>query len=142
MAFAQQICKERDVNLSKKLKYGDELYKYLIDLYFIKYHSIAPVRDHFPFKDLSQQESVIDYRGSGSQTYQAKKCTDFPFGCSGNCHTLYKEELAGRIKSSGGNLDGINQGLGFCWLIIKPYDKNEEILNHFTSLTEAFSGSN
>ena len=138
IAFAQQICKERNVTLSKKSKHGEDLYKELIDLYFSKYHSIDPVRDHFPFKNQAQQGSVMDYTGSGSRSYQAKKCTDAAFGCSGNCNALFKEELAGRISSSGGNLDGVTSTSGFCWLVIKPFDENDEIMERCASLTEAF----
>ncbi|MGC6586130.1 ATP-dependent DNA helicase [Paenibacillus sp. Dod16] len=132
--FALTICKERGVNLSTKPKFGEDLYKYLVDLYYVKYHNISPVRDHFPYKNELQKNELLDYYGQGIQTYQAKKCTDPVFGCSGQCSLTTQEEIRKAIESSGGDLSNVFQGTGHCWLEIKPYNKNDEILMKCASL--------
>jgi ATP-dependent DNA helicase DinG len=138
--FALKICKDRGVNLSERPKFGDDLYMYLFDLYFVTFSSTAPVKDHFPFKNEDQRISVEDYYGRGSQTYTSKKCTHEAFGCSGSCSENYKSEIAQAVSQSGGRVDTIMPGKDFCWLLIKPFNKNDEIMAMCTAIKEAASG--
>lgn len=135
--FALKICKERGVNLSTRPKFGDDLYRYLVDLYYVAYKSIAPVRDHFPFKNELQRESVEKYLGEGTRSYNSQKCTDPAFGCSGNCSEHHKKEIRERIEAAGGSLERDFEGAGFCWLAIKPYDRNDEIMEICRGMSEA-----
>lgn len=127
--FALQICRDRKTTLSSKPKTGEALYKYLFNLYFVTYKDSTPVRDHFPFINDVQREELITYKGEGTRTYEAIKCTHPAFGCTGKCYAESKNELENWIKTCGGILDYTFKGKGFCWLNIKPYDRNEEILN-------------
>lgn len=137
--FAIEICKERNKILDSSLRYGEDLYKFLIDLYYETYDSIAPVKDHFPFSNVLQQHSVQDYEGDYfiTRTYKSKKCTHPAFGCSGQCSESYKNLLQNRIEKNGGSLEHQYEGLGFCWLMIQPYDKNIEIMESCVNTSQA-----
>ncbi|KQY83677.1 hypothetical protein ASD24_29620 [Paenibacillus sp. Root52] len=135
--FALKICKERGVTLPAKLKNGEDVYKYLVDLYFQKYESFARVREQFPFKNERQQTELDTYTGEGTQTYHSKKCTDPAFGCSGQCNQDTKDEIRNSIEAAGGELSKLFDGNGHCWLQIKPYHKNDEILMRCASYKNA-----
>jgi len=139
-AFALKICKERGVHLSSKPKFGEDLYKFLVDLYYVTYSSIAPVKDHFPFKNEVQRENLEVYGGEGTRTYQMKKCTHPAFGCSGICNGEFKALLNDRVENCGGNVDSYVESKGFCWLVIKPFDKNDAIMDMYQAITEAAAG--
>ncbi|CAM3926380.1 helicase C-terminal domain-containing protein [Paenibacillus lactis] len=134
--FARSICKERDEELSSKLKFGEDLYKYLVDLYYVKFQDISPVREHFPYINESQRIVLSNYYGEGTRVYQAKKCTEAAFGCTGDCCDEKKAEITSKIETCGGKLESIYKGNGHCWLRITPYEKNDEILSIMLSRSQ------
>ncbi|GGG18143.1 hypothetical protein [Paenibacillus aceti] len=102
----------------------------------MKFQDISPVREHVPYINQSQRIVLSNYYGEGTRVYQAKKCTEAAFGCTGDCCDEKKAEITSKIETCGGKLESIYEGNGHCWLRITPYEKNDEILSIMLSRSQ------
>lgn len=93
-------------NLLKKPKTSEDLYKFLVDIYYQRYSSISPVKDNLPYINDDQKNALATYYGSGQQQHQLRKCTHEAFGCTGNCLEQFQESLRVKINQCEGALEG------------------------------------
>ncbi|CAG7651787.1 3'-5' exonuclease DinG [Paenibacillus allorhizosphaerae] len=137
MIFAESICKEKNKKLTAKIKFAEDLYHFLVDLYYVEYSSITPIQAHFPYQNDEQREQLSKYLGSGVRTYRMKKCTFDVFGCEGQCSEHFRDELYNLVKNAGGHVEEIRPAEKFCWLMIKPFDQNDQIMETITARKQA-----
>ncbi|ALS09954.1 hypothetical protein ABE82_26430 (plasmid) [Paenibacillus peoriae] len=134
--FALEVCKKNDKTLSKKPKTGEDLYKFLVDIYYQRYSSISPVKDNFPYINDDQKNSLATYYGSGQQQHQLRKCTHEAFGCTGNCSEQFQKSLRAKINQCGGALEEIYPSKDFCWLTVTPHNQADEIMEKLAASRE------
>lgn len=126
--FAKEICKQKKVYFPREKKTPDDLYQYLIDIYYFNWEDTAIIENGFPFSNEEEKSRLQKINGTKRKTVMPK-CHEL--GCSGICGKQYKDEIEDKlIKEYGANTVKFYPSpcKKFCRVLVEPLEILE---NHF-----------
>lgn len=126
--FGKEICKRENVNYPRWVKTPDELYQFLIDIYYYDWRdtSISIIENGFPFSDDEEKERLLKIKGTKRKTFMPK-CIEF--GCNGECREQMKDKIRVELVERYGADDVkfyTSPCKTFCRVLVEPL----EILEH------------
>lgn len=88
--FAKEICKQKKVYFPREKKTADELYQYLIDIYYFNWEDTEIIETGFPFTNEDEKSRLLKIKGTKRKTVMPK-CLEL--GCSGVCGGNIKAKI-------------------------------------------------